>query len=50
MFSLQNLSANHSFQAHNRKMISSELYFNWFPDVDELEVYCSITTYKEKLK
>lgn len=50
MFSLQNLSANHSFQAHNRKMISNELYFNWFLDVDEQEVYCNITTYNALLK
>lgn len=50
MFSLQYLSANRSFQARYTKLISDELYFNWFLHVDVLESYCNLTTYNELLK
>lgn len=31
-------------------MISNEMYFKWFLDVEELEVYYNITAYEELLK
>lgn len=50
MFSLEYLSADRSLQAHRTKMISDELYFNRFLDVDVVETFCKLTAYNELLK